>query len=104
MGENRARLLRSLAIDRSGSEQAAPAVRPWPRLVASGVVAIAALLAGLWLLLPQLGGRAEQRVPVSAEAHPTTPAKAPAPSAEQQQAGGLSASGYVVARRKATVA
>jgi HlyD family secretion protein len=103
MGEDKAKLLRSLAIDRGRSEPAQPAVRPWPRLVVSGVMALAVLTAGLWFLLPPLAGRGE-RVSASAEAQPPTPAKSPAPSSEPQQAGGLTASGYVVARRKATVA
>lgn len=106
MAEDRAKLLRSLAIDRGKAEPSPPAERPWVKLLASGAVTVVALVAGLWFFLPQfsVGGRGEQRVSVSVEAKPATPTKAPAPSAEPSQAGGLSASGYVVARRKATVA
>jgi len=105
MGDDRAKLLRSLAIDRGRAEPSPPA-RSWPKLIASGAVAIGLLIAGLWFLLPQLrvGERTEQRVTVSTETKPATPpAKAPAPASEPRAAAGLSASGYVVARRKATV-
>jgi RND family efflux transporter MFP subunit len=109
MADDRAKLLRSLAIARGETEPSPPGNSPWPKLLASGAVAIATLAAGLWLLVPQFwgGGRAEQRVSVSAPTVPPASAaspQAPAPAAEPRQAGGLSASGYVVARRKATVA
>jgi len=108
MAEDRAKLLRSLAIDRKAEAPAErpPAARPWPKLLASGAVAVAALGAGLWLLLPQLrvGGQAEQRVSVSVPTQPAASPHASAPATEPRHSGGLSASGYVVARRKATVA
>jgi HlyD family secretion protein len=106
MGDDRAKLLRSLAIERGTAEPSPRARRRWwPKLLVSGAVAIAALMGGIWLFLPQLpvGGHADQRV--LAETRPSTPEKAQALAAEPRQAGGdLSASGYVVARRKATVA
>jgi HlyD family secretion protein len=104
MAEDRAKLLHSLAIDRSGAET--PAVRPWPKLLASGAATVAVLVAGLWLLLPQLwvSGQAEQRLSVSVQTQPAASSKAPVPATEPRHSGGLSASGYVVARRKATVA
>lgn len=107
MGDDKAKLLRSLTIDRAKAEPLPPARRSWPKLLAAG--AVAALVAGAWLFLPQLSpqlrvdGHAEQRVTVAEETKSAAPAKA-APAAEPRQAGGLSASGYVVARRKATVA
>lgn len=106
MADDRANLLRSLAIDRGETAPSPPAARPWPKLLAPSAGAIAVLLAGLWFLLPQLwsGGRAEQRATVATETQPTAPAKAPTAAPETRPAGGLSASGYVVARRKATIA
>jgi RND family efflux transporter MFP subunit len=70
----------------------------------SAVVAVAALVAGVWFFLPQLwvGGDAEPQVSVMVESVPVAPA--PASSPEPRQSGDLSAAGYVVARRKATVA
>ena len=109
MAEDRAKLLRSLAIDRGKTTAVAACGKVVaPKLLASGAVAIAALVAGLWFLLPQFwgGGRTEQRASVSVpRLQPCRRRKAPrAPAAEPRHAGGLSASGYVVARRKATVA
>jgi RND family efflux transporter MFP subunit len=109
MADDRAKLLRSLAIGRGETERSPPANSPWPKLLLSGAIAIAALAGGLWLVVPQFwgGGHAEQRasasVPTDPHASPAPP-QPQAPAAEARQAGGLSASGYVVARRKATVA
>jgi RND family efflux transporter MFP subunit len=99
MRDDRTKLLRSLAIDRS-AVPSSPARRPSLRLLALCAIAVAAIFAGVWLL-PQLfaGGRAEQ--PVSTEPGPS--AQAPA-VVKGPRAGALVASGYVVARRKATVA
>jgi RND family efflux transporter MFP subunit len=104
MAEDRAKLLRSLAIEREAAE--APTPRPWPKLLASGAAAVVVLVAAVWVLQPQLrvGGQSDQRVAVSMQAEAPAAPKAPPPAAEPRQAGGLSASGYVVARRKATVA
>jgi HlyD family secretion protein len=109
MADDRAKLLRSLAIDRGETDPSPPARTPWPKLLALGAIAIAVLAAGLWLVLPQfLGGeRVEQRASVSVAVDPPASQASPpgpASAAEPRQAGGLSASGYVVARRKATVA
>ena len=70
------------------------------------VMAVAAVLLGLWLALPQFwtGGHAEQRAVAEAKAEPAAPPKTPASPTKPVQAGGLTASGYVVARRKAAVA
>jgi HlyD family secretion protein len=107
MADDRAKLLRSLAIDRSETEPSPPAKLLRLRLLASGAIAIATLATGLWFVLPQFwgGGRAAQQASVSVPTNnPPVPSQAPAPAAEPRQAGALSASGYVVARRKATVA
>jgi RND family efflux transporter MFP subunit len=104
MTENREQLLRSLAIDRQDSGPAA-ARRSYRGAVIS-VAAVAAVLLGLWLVLPQFwsGGHAEQRTAAEAKAEPAPPPKAPTSAAKAVQAGSLTASGYVVARRKAAVA
>jgi RND family efflux transporter MFP subunit len=106
MADDRAKLLRSLAIDRGETAPSAPVKSPWRKLLASGAIAVATLAAGLWFALPQFwgGGRAEQRVSVSVVPSDSPASAIPAPAPEPRQAGGLSASGYVVARRKATVA
>lgn len=106
MADDRGKLLRSLAIDRGEAAPPSPAERSWPKLLASGAGAIVVLLVGLWFLVPQFwsGGRAEQRVTVVTEAQPAAPAKAPTAAPGPRPAGALSASGYVVARRKATIA
>ena len=104
MAEDKAKLLRSLAIDRRQEAAAPPARRRWPLLAAAaGVVAAAVVLIALWppdLRLGGFAGRAEEPVQSSS---PPAPPPAASP-AEPRRAGSLVASGYVVARRKATVA
>jgi HlyD family secretion protein len=106
MADDRAKLLRSLAIDRGGTEPLPPAKSPWPKRLSSGAIAIAMIATGVWFVLPQFRGgeRAEQGVSVSAPTEPPVAPQAPVLTAESHRAGALSASGYVVARRKATVA
>src|SRR5215204_1679210 len=101
MAEDKAKLLRSLAIDRGRDAAPPPARRRWPVLVASaGIVVVALLLAAL--LVPELR--------VAGKNEPTVRQPQPAPAAplptiaEARRPGSLVASGYVVARRKATVA
>ena len=100
MAEDKAKLLRSLAIDRSAA-RAAP--RRWLMPVALGGAVVAALLVAA-ILMPQFRGD-----PLLGQAASQPAAGTPAPSssaagAEPRRGGILSASGYVVARRKATVA
>src|SRR5918995_574113 len=97
MAEDKARLLRSLTIDRSAGAPP-PARRRWPTLAVTAAVALAAVV-GAAVFGPDLwvGGRSEQ-------AAPKPPAPSPAIAAEPRRTGNLAASGYVVARRKATVA
>jgi RND family efflux transporter MFP subunit len=106
MGQDRTNLLRSLAIDRAEEAPRHPP-RSWAKPFLAGVFGAAALSAGAWLLLPprQIEGRAEQAaaLSVSEDVQPN-PKQPPAPAAAPKQASGLAASGYVVARRKATVA
>jgi len=105
MGQDRANLLRALAIDR-GEARPVPARRAWPGRLLLGLAGVVTLLAGAWVFLPHggVGGRAAEPVAAPAEVVRSTeksPASAhPAPPANA----GLTASGYVVARRKATVA
>jgi len=100
--EDKTRLLRSLAIDRRVSN--APLARPrrFPVLVALGGAAAAILMIAA-ILLPQLH---IDPVVEPAASQPSTPSPSQAPAAvgEPRRGSGLAASGYVVARRKATVA
>jgi RND family efflux transporter MFP subunit len=105
MGEDKARLLRSLAIDRGHVEPPPVPQRSWLKWCVVGLAGIVTLAGAAWLFARgfQFDTRPEPRVAVVTETAPT--ASAPAPAAEpRQQSSSLSASGYVVARRKATVA
>src|SRR5262245_60453680 len=108
MAEDKAKLLRSLTIDRGPGAVAAPAPRRrrWLALVAGLAVVIVAMVAvgffvpAMRAFVPGIG------VGPSASqegAAPTAPAPQPV-AAEPRRAGSLAASGYVVARRKATIA
>jgi RND family efflux transporter MFP subunit len=107
MAEDRAKLLRSLAIDREAGTPP-PAARSWASVLAPAAVAIVGLAAALAFFLPQLwtGGRVQETASIAQEVTPkaAAPAQTPTSSAEPQQMSSLSASGYVVARRKATIA
>src|SRR5262245_18479686 len=113
MAEDKAKLLRSLTIDRGPSAVpvTAPRRRRWPALVAGLAVVIAAVAAlgffvpgmqafvpGLHAFVPGGGQSASQQ-----SAAPSAPGPQPV-AAEPRRAGSLAASGYVVARRKATIA
>jgi HlyD family secretion protein len=101
MGDNRTTLLRSLAIDREKSEPSRSRRPFWPILVLALLLAAAATIGSVWLLSPVVfAGR---------PAAPTTAASPPlpVPDAQAQVSSAkpvLAASGYVVARRKATIA
>ena len=104
MTEEKAKLLRSLAIDRSAGEPAPPTGNRSRRLLPAiaGAVVVAAMVAAFFVV-PEL------RAPRSAEPDvaKSPPAAAPQPPQQataKKDAGALAASGYVVARRKATVA
>jgi RND family efflux transporter MFP subunit len=99
MGGDKTELLHALAIDRKPVD--APRRRAlWPKLAVAAAVLL--LLGGGWLLVqPFASGGTERGAPnADAAATPLRPATA---SSEPSRAG-LSASGYIVARRKATVA
>jgi len=95
--EDKAALLRSLTVNRD------PVPQPpgWdPRLVmAGGGGVIALILIAVWLAWPDAAPAPAAAAPSAASAQ-STAAPAPKPAA----AGQLVASGYVVARRKATIA
>lgn len=103
MSDDKAKLLRSLTIDRSAG---APERRPTGRRrwIAAAVLVGCALAAFAAYALSEF--RAQEPAKQAASQAPT---QAQAPAAQVQavpnsEAGNLSASGYVVARRKATVA
>jgi len=103
MGDDKARLLHSLGIDRVQPVAPPPGRGRRPALIALAALAIAAVAGALWFVGPQfLGGRQPDR-DATIDATPAPPASAAAYS-EPRNSGGLVASGYVVARRKATVA
>jgi HlyD family secretion protein len=105
MGQDRAKLLRSLAIDR-GEGRPSPAPRAWPRQWLLGLAGLVTLLVGAWAFVPNLrvGGHAVEPAAVPAEVVRKAQKSAPQTPSEPQPKAGLTASGYVVARRKATVA
>jgi RND family efflux transporter MFP subunit len=103
MTGDKAKLLRSLSIDRTAPQAPRPSRRRWPVLIAIAGMALAVVIA-LALFVPELRlmGRVDQ---VAAQPQPAAPSPpAPAVSIEPRQAGSLAASGFVVARRKATIA
>ena len=104
MADDKAQLLRSLGIDRGTPPP--PGTRTsasWGLLVAGLVVGAAAAVGVVWVLapgtLPSMPKPAELQV-----AGTTSPAAQLAASLEPKVSDRLIASGYVVARRKATVA
>jgi HlyD family secretion protein len=108
MAENTTTLLRSLAIDR-GASKPPPAPGRRGAGVLTGVLgtllvmALAGAGAWWWLGAPALLLLAKPAV-VAAPAEPVSPPQAPAAAPVPRRTGALVASGYVVARRKATVA
>jgi len=103
LGDDRTRLLQSLSIERDGRRPAARGASILPKLLAALAVLVIAG-AGLAWFVPQLvASRAEQAEPSPAPAA-SPPVAAATTQSTADQRGSLSASGYVVARRKATVA
>src|SRR6185369_4369423 len=102
MTEDKSKLLRSLTIDRSASKAERPGSRwlPISAAIVACVVAFAAFGAYEFRRQEPPKETASQIAQPSA-AQPQTPQQ-PAPNSKA--AGNLAASGYVVARRKATVA
>src|SRR5262245_58424106 len=112
MTDTKAQMLRSLAIDRSGTAE-----NPFPSSGSNSgpesgfklrsmrgsaaLLGIAVVGAALWYFVPRASEQSQQADTAQAK---SAPAPAPAIAAEPRRAGSLVASGYVVARRKATVA
>ena len=106
MSDDKAKLLRSLSIDRSASQPERPRRGRW----IAGAVVVACVLVGFAayalneLRTPEPKQAAAPSAPQS-QPQPQQQAQVPAPQpAANSEGGNLSASGYVVARRKATVA
>ena len=104
MTEEKTKLLRSLAIDRSVSEAAPSSGRSsrWPLAAVAGVVVIAVAAVAVFGLPEFRGLRGTE--PAVAKAPEGAAPQPPPQSLAKKDAGALAASGYVVARRKATVA
>ncbi len=105
MTDDKSKLLRSLTIDRSASKAERPSRRwlPISAAVVACVVAFAAFGAYEFRrqdALKETGSQTAQQ-PAS---QPQTAQQPQQPAATNKAAGNLAASGYVVARRKATVA
>ena len=100
--DDKAKLLRSLAIDRKAGDAPRVALRRRPVLIAVGGVAAAALVIAAIVAMQLPVDRSVDR---AASQLPTPPSsQGAAAAAEPRRTGSLAASGYVVARRKATVA
>jgi HlyD family secretion protein len=104
--DHKTQLLRSLAIERREPPAAASerGRRLLPALGIAGALILAGSGAAVWFLTPFATGQPPRDGVAATPAAPSTPAPATAPAAEPRHAGSLIASGYVVARRKATVA
>jgi RND family efflux transporter MFP subunit len=94
--DERTQLLHSLAIDRTAPRAVRPRRRFLLAILAVAVILAAAGVAIVWQL-------STAALPVAAPAPPGPP-PAPPPAATAAQSHALVASGYVVARRKATIA
>jgi RND family efflux transporter MFP subunit len=101
MSDDKAKLLRSLTIDRGAGERERPTGRRWIAAAVVGGCAVAAFAAYA------LSEFRTQEPPKQVAAQPAAQPQAqvtPAQPVTPSEAGNLAASGYVVARRKATVA
>jgi HlyD family secretion protein len=100
----RAKLLHSLTIERVDAKMSPPRRRLWPVVAATSFGVIVVMVGLVWYFAPELASLrpVEQAAAVAPASSP--PPSATVPAAEATRSGGLVASGYVVARRKATVA
>ncbi|QWG21786.1 efflux RND transporter periplasmic adaptor subunit [Bradyrhizobium sediminis] len=105
MTEDKTRLLKSLAIDRSASAAAhvPGGGARWLLAAVAGFVVIAALVVTVFGL-PEFRGLRGAEPAVAQSPVDAAPPPPPQQTANRKDAGTLAASGYVVARRKATVA
>lgn len=104
MSDDKAKLLRSLTIDRSGPSEAKRGERTSRRgWIAGAIAAGCALIAFAAYALSGLG--TPEPTPAASQAVAQSQPQQPAPQpAVIRDTGNLAASGYVVARRKATIA
>jgi RND family efflux transporter MFP subunit len=105
MTEDKSKLLRSLTIDRSANKAERSSSRwlPISAAIVACVVAFAAFAAFEFRRQDSPKENVSQTVSQTAQ-QPTAQPQAPQPATNNKAAGNLAASGYVVARRKATVA
>jgi HlyD family secretion protein len=101
MSDDKAKLLRSLTIDRGAGERERPAGRRW---IAAAVVLGCAVVAFAAYALSEFRTQEPQRQVAAQPAAQSQAQVAQVQPVTPSEAGNLSASGYVVARRKATVA
>jgi HlyD family secretion protein len=100
MGDDKTKLLQALTIDRTEARPAAARVRLWPWLTVAAVAVLALGSAFLITSRPTPTDAAQSPPPPTQKAAAPEPAVAP----PEPERGRLVASGYIVARRKATVA
>jgi HlyD family secretion protein len=99
MGGNTTELLQALAIDRKPVDAPRRSAL-WPKLAAGFVVLV--LLGAAWLLVESFATGGAERS--AANTDPAATSQRPVAAQSEPVRSGLSASGYIVARRKATVA
>lgn len=105
--DDKSKLLRSLSIDRQKEADGAQDGRGRSWALTAGAVVVVGL--GLWFVLPRGGEQAHVADSPAQQSEETAVAQthesqAAAPKPTPRRASGLVASGYVVARRKATIA
>ena len=101
MTEDKSKLLRSLTIDRSASKAERSGSRWLP--ISAAIVACVVAFAAFAAFEFRRQDPPKETVSQTAQ-QPTAQPQAPQPATNSKAAGSLAASGYVVARRKATVA
>src|SRR5258705_12295457 len=104
MTEDKSKLLRSLTIDRSASKAERPSLRWLP--ISAAIVAFVVAFADFGAYEFRRQDPPKETAQQQPTAQPQTPQQSQPqqPATNNKAAGSLAASGYVVARRKATVA
>jgi biotin carboxyl carrier protein len=101
MTEDKSKLLRSLTIDRSASKAERPGSRWLP--ISAAIVACVVAFGAFGAYEFRRQDPPKETAPQIAQ-QPAAQPQTPQPATNNKPAGSLAASGYVVARRKATVA
>lgn len=105
MSEHRAKLVRALTIPRAEDNRPSSGRARWgASAVALIVLALAAGGGTAWYAAPLIPLKGQGGELPSSQPSPAPPAPSAPPVSEPRRAGSLVASGYVVARRKATIA